>query len=74
MRQPAQEEIAQRAYEFYLARGCQPGLDVDDWLAADKELSSDGVLSELRIDVTPESESERSVPERVKSFAAAKSA
>jgi hypothetical protein len=32
------EEIARRAYEIYLARGAQPGHDLEDWLEAEKEL------------------------------------
>jgi hypothetical protein len=37
---PTPEEIAERAYEFYQARGGQDGYDVDDWLAAEHELRS----------------------------------
>jgi len=36
---PAQEEIELRAYEIYLERGGKEGNAVDDWLAAEKELS-----------------------------------
>jgi len=32
------EEIRRRAYEIYLERGEQPGLDLDDWLQAEREL------------------------------------
>ena len=32
------EQIAQRAYELYLDRGCQDGADLDDWLQAEREL------------------------------------
>jgi hypothetical protein len=32
------EDIRRRAYEIYLARGEQPGCDLDDWLAAEREL------------------------------------
>lgn len=32
------DQIAQRAYEIYLERGGGPGLDVDDWLRAEREL------------------------------------
>jgi len=35
---PASEEIAQRAFEIYLARGCGPGEDLNDWLQAEQEL------------------------------------
>jgi len=34
------ERIAMRAYELYLARGGSDGQDFDDWLAAERELSS----------------------------------
>lgn len=37
------EEIGRRAYEIYLARGAQPGHDLEDWLQAEKEL-----LEEIR--------------------------
>lgn len=35
---PTQEEIAQRAYEIFLARGGEPGRDEDDWRQAESEL------------------------------------
>lgn len=35
-----QERIRQRAYELYESRGRKPGLDVDDWLKAEAEVSS----------------------------------
>ncbi len=31
-------EIARRAFELYCARGRQHGLDLDDWLRAEREL------------------------------------
>jgi hypothetical protein len=31
-------EIARRAYELYLERGCRDGQDLDDWLIAEREL------------------------------------
>ena len=31
-------EVARRAYELYLARGCEHGHDVDDWTRAEQEL------------------------------------
>lgn len=31
-------DIARRAYELYLARDCEDGHDVDDWLQAEREL------------------------------------
>jgi hypothetical protein len=33
-------DIARRAYELYLARGCEDGHDVDDWVQAERELRS----------------------------------
>lgn len=33
------DRVAQRAYELYLARGCQEGQDLDDWLCAERELT-----------------------------------
>ena len=32
-------EIARRAYDLYLARGCEDGYDVEDWLQAERELN-----------------------------------
>ena len=33
-----EDAIAQRAYALYLARGCEDGHDVEDWLQAEREL------------------------------------
>lgn len=35
---PTHEQIAQRAYEIYEARGRQPGFAQQDWLRAEREL------------------------------------
>ena len=35
---PTSEEIAQRAYEIFVARGGEPGHEIDDWLQAESEL------------------------------------
>jgi DUF2934 family protein len=35
---PRREEIAQRAYELYLARGGADGSEQEDWLQAEHEL------------------------------------
>ena len=35
---PTREEISRRAYEMYLSRGRKNGSDIDDWLAAEREL------------------------------------
>ena len=34
----AGSDIARRAYALYLARGCEDGHDVDDWMQAEREL------------------------------------
>lgn len=35
-----EQEIRNRAYFIYLQRGGQPGHDTEDWLQAERELSS----------------------------------
>ncbi len=32
------DDIARGAYDLYLARGCEHGHDVEDWLQAEREL------------------------------------
>ncbi len=39
---PTEEEIRLRAYEIFLARGCQPGQAIQDWLQAERELTETG--------------------------------
>ena len=34
------EDIRQRAYEIYLDRGAAPGLELENWLQAERELRS----------------------------------
>jgi hypothetical protein len=34
------QKIRLRAYEVYLERGQQPGRDLDDWLQAERELTT----------------------------------
>jgi Protein of unknown function (DUF2934) len=41
------EDIRRRAYEIYLSRGEEPGLDLDDWLQAEREIAG-AVLSLAR--------------------------
>jgi hypothetical protein len=36
--QPSREEVARRAYEIFRLRGGADGHDVEDWLAAEREL------------------------------------
>jgi hypothetical protein len=35
-----EREIRDRAYEIYLQRGAQPGYEVEDWLQAERELTT----------------------------------
>lgn len=35
---PTHEMIAARAYELYVARGCEDGHDMEDWIRAESEL------------------------------------
>ena len=35
---PTNGDIASRAYELYLARDCQHGHDIDDWLQAERDV------------------------------------
>lgn len=37
----SKEDIAQRAYQLYITRGCEPGKDVEDWVRAEKELAGE---------------------------------
>jgi Zinc-binding dehydrogenase/Protein of unknown function (DUF2934) len=37
---PGEDEIRGRAYEVYLARGAQPGREMEDWLQAERELAA----------------------------------
>lgn len=36
-----EDEIRTRAYELYLARGAQPGRELEDWLQAERELTAE---------------------------------
>lgn len=42
-------DVARRAYDLYLARGCEPGHDVEDWLQAERDLR--GAVERLRQDL-----------------------
>ena len=37
---PSQDRIRERAYELYEGRGCEPGQAEQDWLRAEREMSS----------------------------------
>jgi hypothetical protein len=39
------DAIAQRAYELYMARGCEDGHHVEDWLQAERELQETNQMS-----------------------------
>jgi hypothetical protein len=39
---PSCEEIRLRAYEIYLERGGLPGIELDDWLQAERKLQGPG--------------------------------
>ena len=43
MREDKAERIRRRAYEIYEQRGRQDGLEVEDWLRAEQEVSSERV-------------------------------
>lgn len=51
----SKEAIATRAYEHYLARGGQHGLDEDDWLKAETELREEALRMHPREPVDPAS-------------------
>lgn len=36
----SEQEIRARAYEIYLRRGAQPGYELEDWLQAERELTT----------------------------------
>jgi len=39
---PTHDQVAQHAYEIFLARGATDGQDVEDWLHAETELQAAG--------------------------------
>ena len=43
-------QIAERAYQIYLANGCQPGHELDDWLQAQYELLQRPVRELVKIE------------------------
>lgn len=40
----SKRDIAHRAYKLYVQRGCEPGRDIEDWVRAEKEMSSEIVI------------------------------
>ena len=41
LREQRMERIAVRAFELYAARGGEHGLDVDDWLQAERQIDNE---------------------------------
>jgi hypothetical protein len=37
---PTEQQIAFRAHQIFLERGATPGLELDDWLQAERELTA----------------------------------
>lgn len=35
---PSEDQIAARAYELFVARGAEPGKDLEDWIQAERQL------------------------------------
>ncbi len=44
----SEPEIATRAYEIFLSRGALHGYDLDDWLQAERELTSTAETTKVR--------------------------
>jgi len=47
--EPRIEQIERKACEFYLARNCEPGREIEDWLKAEKDLIFESVLMEAEV-------------------------
>jgi len=54
-------EVERRAYELYLERGGEDGHDVDDWIAAERELGAQTEKSQLGTQVGTQAEPRRTV-------------
>ena len=44
----SKEDVAHRAHELYVQRGSGPGKDVEDWVRAENELSSEVISGPIR--------------------------
>jgi len=42
-----EERIRRRAYELYLARGHEPGIEIQDWVRAEEELKREEEAARL---------------------------
>ena len=59
-RDPITEAIARRAYELFLARGAGHGLDLEDWLEAERQLTATTATSARRRTVPAKATKRRS--------------
>ncbi|HVB54909.1 MAG TPA: DUF2934 domain-containing protein [Candidatus Acidoferrales bacterium] len=59
----SKEEIEKRAYEIYMERGSQGGRELQDWLAAEREVSQKQSASGQKRADTEAANSPRSVSE-----------
>jgi hypothetical protein len=48
------DAIAQRAYELYVARGCEDGHHLEDWLQAERELQETNETSKKETSHSPD--------------------
>ena len=39
------DDVARRAYDLHLARGCEHGHDVDDWMKSERELRGESTTA-----------------------------
>ena len=60
---PTREEIEQRAYEIYLERGEREGDDLNDWYAAERELTESGRVIETAPGDTQAADLEKMIEE-----------
>jgi len=44
----SKDDVAQRAYELFLARGRADGHDVEDWLEAERQLEKESIALQLK--------------------------
>jgi hypothetical protein len=49
----SREDIAHRAYELFVQRGSAPGNDIEDWVRAETELTSEGVAGPAKALAAP---------------------
>jgi hypothetical protein len=54
----SKEDIAHRAYQLYITRGCEPGKDIEDWVRAEKELTGEAVAGPAKAMAAPSGRSQ----------------